>query len=400
MAFILHTVIKHVCKSNCTPIKEEFRVFKNMNLNFTSRILSFVPFFLIIVIILDLILDLKAVPQPRFLLIDLLLILCSITLIFFSRKSIYTNKEINDTIDLKQKEIEQLNTLLSNFKILYNNALDYDKQQTEFFANVTHELKTPISVILGAIQLIEQKKASTTDRRHSSKQLQTIRQNCYRLLRLINNILDISRIDSGYIKSNMENCNLVYLIEEITQSVIPYAEQRGLLLEFDTESEEIFTAVDIGKIERIILNLLSNAIKFTPPEGKVSVNVYDREDKVLVSVKDTGLGIPLYMQTKIFERFQQVDSTLTRESEGSGIGLSLVKSFVDLHDGRITVNSELTKGSEFIIEFPVRLCDSAKEKDTKKCCTDQNKIIEAINIEFSDIYYFAEPSKYNSEILL
>lgn len=288
-----------------------------------------------------------------------------------------------------------------NLKRLYNKVLIEKKQleetvivqkeelekKTQFFSNISHDLKTPLSVILGAIQLIEQKPPNVpVERRKSSKNLQILKQNSYRLLKLVTNILDITRIDTGYIKINMANCNIVYLIEEIAQSVMPYVEQRGLSLEFDTEAEEVVTAVDIDKIERVILNLLSNAIKFTGPGGKISVKVGKSGEKANISIKDTGAGIPGNMHKAIFERYRQVDSPLTKEVEGSGIGLSLVKSFIDLHNGNITVHSEENEGSEFIIELPINLCES---KENHPMNDHPDKIVEVIKVELSDIYNVA-----------
>ncbi len=154
---------------------------------------------------------------------------------------------------------------------------------------------------------------------------------------------------------------------------------------FDTDVEEKTIACDPDKIERIILNLLSNAVKFTKAEGQIAVNIYDRDDKALVTVKDTGIGIPEDKLETIFERFRQVDKSLTRSHEGSGIGLSLVKSLVEMHRGKISVRSELGKGSEFIVELPSAVLtdensygkanDFAKRDNHEKVC-----------IEFSDIY--------------
>ncbi|HEX3029775.1 MAG TPA: HAMP domain-containing sensor histidine kinase [Clostridia bacterium] len=293
-------------------------------------------------------------------------------------------KEKETVIIEHQKAAENQHFLASKLSTLYNEALEYNKVKTEFFSNISHELKTPLSVILGAVQLMDQKTV-IDDRRKPNKHLKTIRQNCYRLVRLTNNILDITRIDSGYIKMNLVNYNIVSLIEEITQSVAPYAEQKGLTLIFDTEEEEIISSVDIDKIERIILNLLSNAIKFTAPKGKVLVNIQKGDNTFSISVKDEGLGIPADMQNMIFERFRQCDNSLTRFSEGSGIGLSLVKSFVELHSGNIKLISEENKGSEFIIELPIRLCEESSATES----LEQNyrsRIIETIKIEFSDIY--------------
>ncbi|MCX7920918.1 MAG: HAMP domain-containing histidine kinase [Clostridia bacterium] len=329
-----------------------------------------------------------------YLIINLVAIVTILIFIWCIINKTYHKPNSSDSLDETmvtslQDELERQKLMVNNLTNLYNNLMEHDNLKTEFFSNMSHELKTPLCVILGAIQLMEQRKPSAQfERRKSSKHLQTIKQNCYRLLRLINNILDITRADSGYIKVNMVNCNIVYLVEEITQSVTPYSEQKNLSLEFDTDIEEIISAVDVDKIERIILNLLSNAIKFTPDGGKVSVHVSSSDGKFIISVKDSGLGIPTDMQNKIFERFRQVNSSLTRQFEGSGIGLSIVKSFVELHGGTICVKSQENKGSEFIIEIPIKLCEA--DSDIEDCVhNDQSKIIEAINIEFSDIYSLA-----------
>lgn len=264
----------------------------------------------------------------------------------------------------------------------------YDIQKTEFFTNISHELKTPLSVILGAIQLLEQNNPlSTVERRKSGKNLQIIKQNSYRLLRLINNFLDISRIDSGYAKLCMTNCNIVQLIKEISASVEPYAELKHLNLQFVSEMEELNTAVDIDKIERVILNLLSNAIKFTPTGGSITISVQKEENKnVIISVKDTGVGIPRNLSEKIFERFGQVGNSYTRQQEGTGIGLYLVKSFVDLHDGIIELKSNENTGSEFIITLPIKYIETPAESLNSANHKEQKRVIETINIELSDIY--------------
>ena len=311
-----------------------------------------------------------------------------ITFIFFrlQHKSLIELETKDHLLEMFKKEIEKLNKSAGSLKNLYNSAVEYSNLKTEFFSNMYHELKTPLTVIIGAIQLMEQTPVSAaSEPKKPCRQIQTIKQNCFRLLRLINNILDITKIESGYIKLHPVNCNIVYLIEEITQSVLPYSERKGLILEFDTEEEEIITAVDIDKIERIMLNLLSNAIKFTTTGGKVTVNVYKRNGNVYISVKDTGPGIPKSMQPLIFERFHQVNSSLTR-SEGTGIGLSIVKCFVEIHNGSITLNSQEGEGSEFLLELPVRLCECGPDGENGIKTDRQGKIIDSISIEFSDIY--------------
>ncbi len=142
-------------------------------------------------------------------------------------------------------------------------------------------------------------------------------------------------------------------------------------------------AVDPDKIERIILNLLSNAIKFTGSGGNIYVNIKDCKDSITISVKDTGIGIPQDKIENIFERFVQVDKTLRRNKEGSGIGLYLVKSFVNMHEGNIDIQSVIGKGSEFIINIPVKLVKEDSEKENNVLYSPSK---EYVDMEFSDIY--------------
>lgn len=300
------------------------------------------------------------------------------------KKYTIQKRVLENTIAAQCKEIEKQSTIINNLAGMSSEAIEIDKQKSELFTNIIHELKTPLCVILGALKLIEQKNLSDMyDERVSSKHFQTIRQNCYRLIRLVNNILDIAKIDSGYLKVNLINCNIAALIEEITRSVASYAEQKKIMLDFASEEEEIITAVDIEKMDRIILNLLSNAIKFTNAGGRISVGVKSEPGKVIISVKDTGLGIPKNRHKDIFERFVQVNGMMKGEHEGSGIGLFLVKSFVEFHNGKVFLVSEEYKGSEFIIEIPIKYIESKKDDSASKNTSD--KVLESVNIEFMDV---------------
>ena len=212
-----------------------------------------------------------------------------------------------------------------------------------------------------------------------------MKQNCYRLLRLVNNIIDITKIDSGYFDINEQNINVISLIENITLSVADYIENKGLSIVFDTIVEEKIIACDPEKMERIILNILSNAVKFTSSGGEIMVNIEDCIENVCIRIKDTGRGIPADKLKSIFERFVQVDKSLTRDHEGSGIGLSLVKCLVELHGGTISVKSKENYGAEFIIYLPCRLVNEYNDKITF-CDSIDEDFIEKINLEFSDIY--------------
>lgn len=282
-----------------------------------------------------------------------------------------------------EKQVEKLQIDVNQNIKLLNESREFNKMVTEFFTNMSHELKTPLNVIFSAVQLLSITNSLEKDYvNKKNKYLKMMKQNCYRLTKLINNLLDITKSDSGFLNLQVQNNNIVSVVENITLSIVSYIESKKINLIFDTNVEEKLMAFDPNKIERIILNLLSNAVKFTNAGGEILVNVLDNKDHVLISVKDTGVGIPKDKLEMIFERFGQVDKTSKRNHEGTGIGLSLVKSFVELHGGTIHIKSKLGEGSEFIINLPVRLV----EEDTfeENCLFETN--IERINIEFSDVY--------------
>ena len=269
-----------------------------------------------------------------------------------------------------------------------NEAIEHNKLTTEFFANISHEFKTPLNIILGSFQLLimdlKQKQAKSHSK-NSYKKIKIMQQNCYRLLRLVNNLIDITKIDSGYFKLNPNNYNIISLIQNITLSVADYIQDKNIKLIFDTNVEEKIVFFDPNAIERIMLNLLSNAVKFTDPGGVIQVTVQSKEGKIYISVKDNGIGIPESKKSIIFDRFRQVDKLLTRKREGSGIGLSLVKSFVEMHGGNVFVKSKHQVGTEFILEFPIIISEEASYRNngnTEFC----HEYFERINIEFSDIY--------------
>ncbi|NFR56848.1 PAS domain-containing sensor histidine kinase [Clostridium botulinum] len=277
-------------------------------------------------------------------------------------------------------QVEKLEQYVKKNIELLNESREYNKLITEFLSNISHELKTPLNVIFTAVQLLGFYEKDV-DYEKQDKYLKLIKQNCYRLMKLINNLLDTTKLDSGYLKLNLVNYNIVNLIEEITLSVTSYAESKGINIIFDTNVEEKIIAVDTDKIERIILNLLSNSIKFTNAGGNIFVNVKDCGENVYVHVKDTGVGIPSDKLESIFERFFQVDKTLKKNKEGTGIGLHLVKSFVEMHNGTVTIKSELGQGTEFIIKLPAVVCE--EQIKSKNIIYEAN--IERINMEFSDI---------------
>lgn len=192
-------------------------------------------------------------------------------------------------------------------------ALELEKLRTEFFANISHELRTPLNIILGVIQILRRDlldKEKPIDKGKIINNIDIERQNCFRLLRLINNLIDSTKLDAGHFQIDMINCNIVSIVEEITLSVASYISNNNINLIFDTDVEEKIIACDPDKIERIMLNLLSNCIKFTDDDGSIFVNIFDGEEYITLSVEDTGIGIPEEKVEIIFDRFRQVDKSL------------------------------------------------------------------------------------------
>ncbi len=255
------------------------------------------------------------------------------------------------------------------------------KLKDEFFTVISHELRTPLTIIYSSLQLAydiyENEITANVD-----KTLRRINQNCSRLLKLINNILDISKAEAGFLTLNPINFDIVSVTEFIVTSVNSYAVSKGIDLIFDTNEEEMEVCLDKEKYEKILLNLLSNAIKFTPEGKTILVSLNIMEDSVCLMVKDEGIGIPEDKIESIFDRFAQVNSSLSRRAEGTGIGLSLVKKLVELMGGTIGVKSKVDLGSEFSITFNKKLIGTSFS--SKHSMVNEN-MNDKINIEFSDV---------------
>ena len=293
---------------------------------------------------------------------------------YISSQEIYVTAARDIT---RKLEIEKENKKLEE-------AVNSEIVKNEFFSNISHEFRTPINILIGTMQLMNKNiEKNNIDITSLKKYVKYIKQNSYRLLRLVNNLIDISKMDIGMYELRESNQNIISIIEEITLSVADYTKDNKINLVFDTNVEELITCCDPDKIERIMLNLLSNAIKYTPQNGYIEVNINATDKEVKVSVKDTGTGIPKDKLKAIFDRFVQVDESFNRKCEGSGIGLSLVKNLVELHGGKVSVKSKVDKGSEFIFTIPIKL----KEEKIRDYDSDRKfKHVERCDIEFSDIY--------------
>ncbi len=267
--------------------------------------------------------------------------------------------------------------------------LEFNKLKTNFFAKLSHEFKTPINVIFSTLQILDLNKERLIKLINQDKfemYMVIIRQNVYRLLRLVNNLIDLTKIDSDSFVLNLQNVDIVKVVEGVTNISRRFVEERNRELIFDSGLTEKIIACDPYNIKRVIFNLISNSLKFTREGDWIKVSLLEESDhSVIISIKDSGIGMNSEKQEFIFDRFRQIDDSFTRNTEGSGIGLALVKSLVEMHQGKITVHSVPGEGSEFIIKLPARLLPLQENKENNYQPTPSH-LIDMINLEFSDIY--------------
>ena len=255
---------------------------------------------------------------------------------------------------------------------------------TDFFINISHEFKTPISVLQLAMEIMsEHMKRGSLDGEKLQKNLNTMMQNTCRLSKLVGNLLDITKIDAGFLQPMCAYTDVVTLLKNIVESVKPYAARRGLNMAFSCGMRVKVMNTDAEFVERIVINLLSNAIKHTKTGGTVCVACEDRKESIVISVQDNGEGIPDDKKQIIFDRFRQVNNTLARSSEGCGIGLSLCKSLAELLGGHIWVESREGCGSDFLVELPKTRIPRATLNIGVQSSTLQSRIMT----EFSDISF-------------
>lgn len=254
--------------------------------------------------------------------------------------------------------------------------------KNKFFSLISHELRSPANIIISASQLLLTDKYKKLLSKNVTSHIEMMKINSYRLLRLINNFLDIEKFQAGFLELDMKNYDIVHCTEELTNSIIDLTDSKGIEVIFDTEFEEKIVALDIDKYERIILNLLSNATKFTPEGGQILVNLYEGQEHLVVSVKDTGIGIKKENIPKIFNKFNSIKYNLPRVDSGTGLGLNLVKNLMEKMNGIIKVDSNLGKGTEFKLFFPNIKLEDEELGYVKRT---QKEIEHITNIEFSDI---------------
>lgn len=273
-----------------------------------------------------------------------------IVLLYFYEKD--KLKRLDGLVEVRTKE---LNDEMSKNKELFHKVLHLERTKNNYFVNLSHELRTPLNVLSSTQQLITDlnKSENGIEKDKLSKYMDVTKRNINRLLKLINDIIDSSKIEHGSYKINLKEQNIVYIVEEAALSLKSYVEEQGLTLIIDPYVEEKNIICDGDQIERCIVNLVSNAAKHTPSGGKIEVCLFDLGAGVKIQVKDTGEGIDPKNHEIIFNRFSQVVDKNAEAKGGSGLGLTITKQIIDLHGGGIFVESDLGKGSIFTIVLPV-----------------------------------------------
>jgi signal transduction histidine kinase/ligand-binding sensor domain-containing protein/DNA-binding response OmpR family regulator len=293
--------------------------------------------------------------------------LAFIGLLFVGRKTIVNRERLQAQVLVEQKEKQTLKEL--------------DNLKTKFFSNITHEFRTPLTLIQGpANELLEK-----TNDPEAKKLLTMIKNNSARLLTLINQLLDLAKLDAQEVKLNTKSARLDVLLKTTVSQFTSLASSRLIHLEWRIPSEAHTVLIDEEKVETILINLISNALKFTPARGIVLVSATYTNQLLEVEVKDNGRGIPVDKLAHIFDRFYQVEATDSSHSEGTGIGLALVKEYIELMKGVIQVESEVAVGTVFKISIPLSIAPAQLVEEPTTVMNENPVVIEEHSIEDSEL---------------
>lgn len=261
-------------------------------------------------------------------------------------------KKLDKMVTIKTKE---LNDEMDKNKKLFQRVIKLEKNKNNYLINMSHELRTPLNVIYSTEQLVRElnKVEEGIDKEKLNDYLSIMRNNTKRLLKIINDLIDTSKIEHGSYRIDIKEVDIVYLVEEAALSLRNYIEGKGIELIVDPEIEEMIIEADPNEIERCIINIVSNAGKFTQSGGKIEVSIKEFDNFVKIEITDNGIGIDKEYHKLIFNRFGQVVDKSAEVKGGSGLGLTITKKIIDLHNGDIYVESEVGKGSKFVIILPI-----------------------------------------------
>ena len=258
------------------------------------------------------------------------------------------------------------------------------KAQEDFILNISHDLRSPLNIILSTLQCYKDEYKDIGKGNKCQGHIESIKRNGYKILKLVNNLIDTTKLEKKHYNIKRENLDIINLIEWNISSIDKYAKQKNIALVFDTNVEECIMAIDPEAIDRIIMNLISNAIKFSKQGSNIYINTWKSINILTISIRDEGMGIPKDEQGTIFNRFIQSSKNTRNENSGSGIGLDLVRCLTKAHNGSIELISEENSGSEFIIKLPIEVLEY--NKIIKNKCLNTTSKVEILQLEFSDIY--------------
>ncbi|MCK4815509.1 PAS domain-containing protein, partial [bacterium] len=276
-------------------------------------------------------------------------------------KDITERKKLEDKLKDYTKDLEEEVEERTKQLVMVNRHLEKaDRAKSEFLASVSHELRTPLNSVIGFAEVLQDQKVGQLTQKQV-RCVDNILTSGNHLLGLINDILDIAKIESGKMKLALSEFLFPELIKSINVILKETAFKKNITIKNHIVPQVSVIKADERKMKQIIYNLLSNAIKFTPDGGKIDINTDIKDKELWFSVVDTGIGIKQEEMNKLFKTFQQIDSEYTRKYGGTGLGLSLTKKMVELHGGKIWAESELGKGTTFTFTIPLREgCDDQK----------------------------------------
>ena len=255
-----------------------------------------------------------------------------------------------------------LNDMSSELGRLYREIQAASRHKSEFLANMSHELRTPLNAIIGFSQVLDERVFGELNEKQS-EYISDIHESGIHLLSLINDILDLSKVEAGHMELDLKKFDVRVALDNALILVKERSLRNGLTLEIDLDSGLGNLVADERKFKQILLNLLTNAIKFTPEGGSITVNATGAENRLEIAISDTGVGISPENQKLIFEEFRQVSEQDESVREGTGLGLTLTKKFVEMHGGEISVTSEVGKGSSFRFTLPLTQVEDLQVKN-------------------------------------
>jgi signal transduction histidine kinase len=238
--------------------------------------------------------------------------------------------------------------LLDELQRAYDELAELDRLKSDFVSVASHELRTPLAVILGYASFLQEEVSG-----EAGEQLSVVLQSALHLRSIIDDMVNLRHVETGEVQLEREIFSMTELVREVTGEFDQLAKAKQQVVSLDLPDDPLKIDADRQKLYLVLANLLSNAVKFTPSQGRVKVSAERRGEEMWIAVMDTGVGIPERDCERIFTRFYQVEPTLTRRYEGMGLGLSIAKSMVDLHEGRMWVDSIVGKGSRFTVVLPV-----------------------------------------------